>query len=53
MSTILVKKQLYINKFNFFVKFFTNFIECKTNKANFLSFTCHFSTIFNYFINLY
>ena len=43
---IAIKKQLYINKVNLT-------IECRVNKANILSFTCHFSIIFNNFINLY
>ena len=43
---IAIKKQLYINKVNLT-------IGCRVNKANILSFTCHFSIIFNHFINLY
>ena len=31
----------------------TNFIGCRANKNNFLSFTYHFSNIFNLLINLY
>ena len=43
---IAIKKQLYINKVNLT-------IGCRVNKVNILSFTCHFSIIFNHFINLY
>ena len=44
-----VKKQLYINKVNFL----SDFIWYKANEANLWSFTCHFNTSLNHFINLY
>ena len=50
-----IKKQLYATSFYFtpYVKILTNFIGCIVSKVNFLSFTCHFSNIFNHLINLY
>ena len=55
LSSGIVKCHLrnsFMSNYFTYVKFFTNFIECRANKTKFFSFAGHFNNIFNHFINL-